>query len=340
MSIASLPSSRAEQRSDGGALPAIACGALRQIASLGPLKKRLSILIYHRVLAQADPLFPDEIDAARFDQQLRFLKSNFNIISLADAIAGLKNDSLPDRAACLTFDDGYADNATIALPILQRHGVHATVFVATGFLNGGRMWNDTIIELVRRAPATLDLSAAGYGSYTLDSVAARRQAISSLLDQLKYIPMDERLRQVQAIAALSTVQLPDDLMMSDAQVRQLHAAGIEIGAHTVDHPILARLSPAEARQQIGDGKAALEQLIGAAVKLFAYPNGKPGRDYLAEHVAIVKELGFTGAVSTSWGAARAGTDLFQLPRFTPWDRARLPFTLRLLKNLRSRGDTV
>jgi peptidoglycan/xylan/chitin deacetylase (PgdA/CDA1 family) len=218
--------------------------------------------------------------------------------------------------------------------------VHATVFVATGFLNGGRMWNDTIIELVRRAPATLDLSAAGYGSYTLDSVAARRQAISSLLDQLKYIPMDERLRQVQAIAALSTVQLPDDLMMSDAQVRQLHAAGIEIGAHTVDHPILARLSAAEARQQIGDGKAALEQLIGAPVKLFAYPNGKPGRDYLAEHVAIVKELGFTAAVSTSWGAARAGTDLFQLPRFTPWDRARLPFTLRLLKNLRSRGDTV
>ncbi|MFL6707130.1 MAG: polysaccharide deacetylase family protein [Massilia sp.] len=329
-----------DQAADGGALPAIACGALRQFASLGPLKKRLSILIYHRVLAQPDPLFPDEIDAARFDQQLRFLKANFNIISLAAAIEGLKNNSLPPRAACLTFDDGYADNATIALPILQRHGVNATVFVATGFLNGGRMWNDTIIELIRRAPSQIDLTGAGYGSYTLDSVAARRQAIGSLLDQLKYIPMDERLRQVQAIAAQVDVRLPDDLMMRTDQVRQLHAAGIEIGAHTVDHPILARLSAAEARSQIATGKAALENMIGASVNLFAYPNGKPGRDYLAEHVAIVKELGFTGAVSTSWGAARPSADLFQLPRFTPWDRKRLPFTLRLLKNLRSRGDTV
>ncbi|MFL6709172.1 MAG: polysaccharide deacetylase family protein [Massilia sp.] len=326
--------------SEDGALPALACGALRQIASLGPLKKRLSILIYHRVLAQPDPLFPDEIDAARFDQQLRYLKANFNIISLSQAIEGLKNDSLPTRAACLTFDDGYADNATIALPILQRHGVHATVFVATGFLNGGRMWNDTIIELIRRAPGQIDLGGAGYGRYTLDSVAARRQAIGSLLDQLKYISMDERLRQVEAIAAQVDMRLPDDLMMRTEQVRQLHAAGIEIGAHTVDHPILARLSAAEARTQIATGKAALEDMIGAPVNLFAYPNGKPGRDYLAEHVAIVKELGFTGAVSTSWGAARLGTDLFQLPRFTPWDRTRLPFTLRLLKNLRSRGDTI
>ena len=339
-SASPLPLARAENSADGGALPAIACGALKQIASFGSLKKRLSILIYHRVLAQPDPLFPDEIDAVRFEQQLRYLKANFNIISLADAVEGLRNDSLPPRAACLTFDDGYADNATIALPILQRFGVHATVFVATGFIDGGRMWNDTIIELVRRSPATLDLSAAGYGVFTLDSVAARQAAIKSLLDQLKYIPMEERLRQVEAIAALSAVALPDDLMMSSAQVRQLHAAGIEIGAHTIDHPILARLPAAEARQQIADGKAALEAMIGTPVNLFAYPNGKPGRDYLAEHVAMIEQLGFRAAVSTSWGAARHGNDLFQLPRFTPWDRARLPFTLRMLKNLRSRGDTV
>ena len=135
------------------------------------------------------------------------------------------------------------------------------------------------------------------------------------------------------MAALMPVRLaarPDD----DAeQVRQLHQAGMEIGGHTVNHPIIARLPAPAARQEIADGKAALEAMIGAPVRLFAYPNGKPGQDYQAEHVAMVKQLGFDAAVSTSWGAARAGSDLFQLPRFTPWDRDQLRFTLRMMKNL-------
>ena len=79
-------------------------------------------------------------------------------VPLIEGVRGLATGSLPDRAVTVTFDDGYADNAEVALPILQRHGVPATFFVATGYLNGGRMWNDSIIEAIRRAPATeLDL---------------------------------------------------------------------------------------------------------------------------------------------------------------------------------------
>jgi peptidoglycan/xylan/chitin deacetylase (PgdA/CDA1 family) len=324
----------------GGTLPSLACGALKQLGSIGSLRKRLSILIYHRVLAQPDPLFPEEIDARRFEQHLGFLKANFNIIPLREAVAGLRNNTLPPRAACLTFDDGYADNAEIALPLLQKHGVHATVFVATGFLGGGRMWNDTIIELIRNAPVAIDLSAAGYGAFTLDTIGARRQAITALLGKLKYVPMEQRQQHVDAIAALVPVHLRNDLMMTSAQVRQLHQAGIEIGGHTVHHPIIARLPAAAARQEIADGKDALEAMIGAPVRLFAYPNGKPGQDYQAEHVAMVKQLGFEAAVSTSWGAARPGSDLFQLPRFTPWDRSRLRFTFRMMQNLSKSGQTV
>jgi len=321
-------------------LPSLACGALKQLGSLGSLRKRLSILIYHRVLARPDPLFPGEIDAPRFEQHLGYLKANFNLISLRAAVDGLRNNTLPPRAACLTFDDGYADNAEIALPLLQKHKVHATVFVATGFLSGGRMWNDTIIELIRHAPAAIDLSAAGFGEFTLDTTRQRREAITTLLGKLKYVPMEQRRQQVDAIAELVPVKLRRDLMMTPEQVRQLHQAGIEIGGHTVNHPIIARLPAAVARQEIADGKHALEAIIGAPVRLFAYPNGKPGRDYHAEHVAMVRQLGFEAAVSTSWGAARPGSDLFQLPRFTPWDRDRLRFTLRMMKNLASRGDTV
>ena len=320
---------------------ALAARFLLRLGARGPARHRLSILIYHRVLPQPDPLFPDEIDAVRFERQLTDLKRAFHVMPLAQAVRCLREGTLPPYAACITFDDGYADNADIALPILQRHGLHATFFVASGFLDGGRMWNDTVIELVRRAPdGELDLQALGYGSHPLRSAAQRTAAIHALLGQLKYLAPAQRLAEVERIVRRLGTALPDDLMMTSAQLRQLHRAGMEIGAHTVHHPILASLDDAAARDEMASGKAALEALIGAPVRLFAYPNGKPEQDYRASHVTIARALGFEAAVSTAWGAADERSDPFQLPRFTPWDRSPLRFTLRLLQNLYRRGQTV
>jgi peptidoglycan/xylan/chitin deacetylase (PgdA/CDA1 family) len=313
---------------------------LKSIVALGSVRQRLSILIFHRVLPRPDPLFPSELDAVRFERLLALVKGCFNLVSLRDGIQGLRRQSLPPRAACITFDDGYADNADIALPILQRHGAVATFFVASGFLDGGRMWNDTVIELVRRAPDQVDLTRAGFGVLQLGCVAERQAAIGTLLGQLKYLPLAARQDQVDLLRELIPVALPDDLMMTSSQVRQLHAAGMEIGGHTVNHPILARLDASHARREIADGKAALEALVGAPLRSFAYPNGKPGQDYLAEHARMARELGFDAAVSTSWGAAGPASDLFQLPRFTPWDQGRGRFVLRLLQNMRRPGTTV
>lgn len=298
----------------------------------------LSILIYHRVLERPDPLFPGEVDQAEFDRQLRLLKSLFNVIPLPDAVRHMRAGTLPPRAACITFDDGYADNAQNALPLLLAHGLHATFFVATGFLDGGRMWNDTVIELVRRAPKGIDAGALGLGLHPLGTIEERRAAIGALIGQLKYLPLDERIEQVARLADSVGCVLPDDLMMSSSQVRQLHSSGMEIGGHTVRHPILATLDPGAARAEIADGKRALEELTGAPLRLFAYPNGKPGTDYRIEHVQMVRELGFEAAVSTSWGAQRGAPDLYQLPRFTPWDRGRLRFALRLAQNLRAPAE--
>lgn len=297
-------------------------------------KQGLSILIYHRVLPQKDPLFPEEIDRADFDRQLRILKSMFTVIPLIDAVRHAKAGTLPANAACITFDDGYADNAEVALPVLRDHGLSATFFVATGFLNGGRMWNDTVIEVVRRcAGPVLDANTIGLGSHPVGSIEQRQQAIASLIGQLKYLPLEERARQVGRLVELASVAVPDDLMMTSEQVRELSNAGMDIGGHTVNHPILAKLSPAQARAEIEQGKLELEAITGAPVTLFAYPNGKPGADYAAEHVAMIKELGFEAAVSTSRGASRNNIDLFQLPRFSPWDRTPLRFALRMTRNL-------
>ena len=122
-------------------------------------------------------------------------------------------------------------------------------------------------------------------------------------------------------------------MLTPQQVQRLHAAGMTIGGHTVTHPILTRLETAQARREIVEGRERLEELIGERVDLFAYPCGKPGRDYSPDHVAMVRSCGFKAAVSTAWGSAGRGSDLWQLPRFTPWDRERWRFGLRLAQNL-------
>lgn len=311
--------------------------AAGRLAPAGP-RARLSILIFHRVLPQTDPLFPGEATIETFDVQMGMLKSVFNVLPLPEAVARLKTDTLPARAAAITFDDGYADNVTHALPILQKHGLHATFFIATSYLNGGRMFNDTVIESVRRSPhPRLDLSELGLGAYDLGSDAAKAAAIGKLLPQVKYLPLDEREDTVARLAERAGVdRLPEDLMMTTAQLKQLHAAGMEIGGHTHRHPILARLNRDEAHAEIQAGKTRLEDMLGDRVRLFAYPNGKPGVDYLPEQAEIVRELGFDAAVSTQRGASTAKGDVYQLARFTPWDTNPTAYALRLLQNLAGR----
>ena len=110
---------------------------------------RLSTLIFHRVNADPDPLFPCEPDAQRFESLMRFVAATYRVMTLGEAIDHLARATLPPRSLVITFDDGYADNAEVALPILQRLGLRATFFISTGFLDGGRMWNDSVIECLR-----------------------------------------------------------------------------------------------------------------------------------------------------------------------------------------------
>ncbi len=124
-------------------------------------------------------------------------------------------------------------------------------------------------------------------------------------------------------------------MMREEQVRELHAAGMEIGAHTVTHPILLNTAPDAARREIVESGRRLAEIVRQPIRLFAYPNGKPGVDYGPEHVAMVRDAGYAAAVSTGWGVATAQSDRFQLPRFTPWDRTPGRFALRLIRNMRN-----
>jgi peptidoglycan/xylan/chitin deacetylase (PgdA/CDA1 family) len=302
---------------------------------------RLSILIFHRVLARPDPLSPDEPDVVEFEAQMRWVRSWFNILPLGAAIDRLYAGTIPPRALAITFDDGYADNEELAAPILARLGLSATFFISTGYLGGGIMWNDRVIEAVRACPGdSLDVSAAGLGRHAVATSGERRAAIAALLKAIKHFDPPQRDAATAAIVAAAGGRPSPALMMQPEQVRRLRALGMDIGAHTVSHPILTRLDAEQAADEMSVGKRALEQLLDEPVELFAYPNGVPGQDYAAEHVAMANACGFRAAVSTAWGAASARSDRFQLPRFTPWDRARWRYGARLLGNLRRAQESV
>jgi len=302
----------------------------------GARANRLLILIYHRVHPRPDPMFPGEVDAERFGWQMALLRRYCHPLPLATGVESLRQGSLPSRAVAVTFDDGYADNATVALPILQKHGISATFFIAAGFLNGGRMWNDSVIEAVRLAPGdTLNTGPIGLGRLSLAGSGQRGAAASAILSAIKHRPPEQRTALVSELCASVGAALPDDLMMTSDQVRALSAAGMEIGAHTMTHPILRTLSAAAARHEIEQSRTVLEAIIGGRVRAFAYPNGRPGDDYTERDRALVQSLGFAYAPSTRWGVASLQSDVFQLPRFTPWDRTPARWLARLLMAFRS-----
>lgn len=318
--------------------------ALRPLFSLlspGGPRGRLSILIFHRLLPAPDPLLPGEVDAETFRWQLQLLKKLFTPLPLSEAVRRRREGRLPPRALCITFDDGYADNATVALPLLREAGVPATFFVATDYLDGGMMFNDRIIETVRRLPSGRhDFEALSLGQYSLNGPESRVAAYGSMLRKAKYLPQEERDQVSLRLAEMLDEPLPSDLMMRREQVRELRQGGMDIGGHTASHPILTRIDDGQALDEMRRGRETLEDILGEPVTLFAYPNGRPVQDYEARHVAMAREAGFEAAVSTSWGVSTAKTDAYQLPRFTPWDRSPLRFTARMARNMLNTQPTV
>lgn len=296
------------------AISAVA-GVAGSLAARVAGSERLLILTYHRVLSEHDPLIPHEPWRSVFTQQMKLLRRHFNPLPLEEAFERMGKGSLPSRAVCVTFDDGYTDNYLNALPILEETGVPATCFVATDYLDGGCMFNDVVIEAVRRVKTpTIDVSWLGLGKLPCDSNERRRDTTGRILDAIKYEEPAVRRQHAERLARESGGGAPADLMMSAEQASEMAARGVAFGAHTRTHPILARISQEESRNEIRGSRERLEKLLGRPVRMFAYPNGRSGRDFLDRDVEEVRAAGFTCAVTTDWGCAKPNTDPLRLPR--------------------------
>ena len=308
-------------------------GPITRILSPGGARGKLTVLFFHRVFAEADPMMPGEPTAAWFDRMLGWATSQFKLLPLGEAVERLKSGTLPPAAAALTFDDGYRDNLEVAAPILQRRRVPATFFITTGFLDGGIMFNDIVTETLRRtALSDVALPELGLAALPLHDWAGRRAAVGQVLRAVKYLPFEQRDAAVAELAARCRVSLPTDLMMRSAQVRELAGLGFELGAHTRSHPILRRLPAEQARAEIAGGRDDLAAITGRRIGLFAYPNGRRHQDFDELHRDMARDAGFDAAFTTEPGTADVRSDLWQLPRFTPWDRSAGRFRMRLWLN--------
>ncbi len=289
----------------------------------------LTILVYRRVLAEPDAVFPDRLDAQAFCQQLRLLARVCALLPLASALHRLREGTLPPRAACITFDGGYAETAEVASSILQQHAVPATFFIASGLLDGGYCWRDAIAELVRHAAGPrLDLGRGGFSRYDIRSPEQRRALIETLNAALAALPPLDRIERLRAMVRRSA-----PTRVNADGVLALHRAGFDIGAHPVNDATMGTLSNFEARQDIARGRARLEQIVQAPVRLFAYADAAHGPAFDQRHANMLRSAGFEAAVTTSAGAAGAAADRFALPRHTPSACSSARFLWRLGRNL-------
>jgi peptidoglycan/xylan/chitin deacetylase (PgdA/CDA1 family) len=311
-------------------LRAVQRNALRWLSPPGG-GAHLTIFTYHRVTAEPDPLLPDEFHARSFAAQMSWIADYFRVLSLPEAVRMLAQGTLPARAAAITFDDGYANNLEVALPILQWHQLTATVFVAVDAVERGIMWNDMVIEALRRAPTELDLTKLGLGKLGMPDAAARAAAVEQVLSQLKYLPLAERWHRADELYRSIAGSAPPRLMMTREGVRKLADAGIDVGAHTVNHPILKGMTDDDARREIAGSAHWVADVTGRAPRSFAYPNGRPGLDYETRHAVMAREAGFELAVTTQWGYATRASNPYELPRIAPWDRTRHRFWARMVK---------
>ncbi len=303
------------------------------LASFTGARKRFPILIFHRVLAKPDPFAMAPISEAAFDELLVALTRTFRILPLGELIERSEKGDLPARSLALTFDDGYRDNATTALPLLRKHRAHATIFLATGLIGTGECaWYDRVLESFRGSPCEgWDGTDLGVGQVKLISQAVRANTAFRALEGLKRLPAAERDARISRLEdELDSHPPRPQLMLNWDEARVLRDSGwVELGAHTHSHPILSRCDDATVAEEIKLSRDILERELGVVPRLFAYPNGR--RDDFDERAKrALRDLGFRAAMTTESGVNARNTDRFELLRLQAWDPNPWAMAARLL----------
>jgi peptidoglycan/xylan/chitin deacetylase (PgdA/CDA1 family) len=288
---------------------------------------RALVVMYHRFSAGHD--LP-KLSAATFHRQLEYLAAHYDVVPLSFLVARLAaGRPLPPRTAVVTIDDGYRDAYTVAFPALRQRNLPATVFVVSGFTGGSTwLWTDRVRYLARQVELEPLRAAAGErfkqwnprtgrGS-PADLVAGINDDLKQLEDQAK----DDRIAMLAARLGVTLPETPPEEFAAITwdQAREMQREGIEIGSHTVTHPILTKVDAARLRRELADSREHIAAELGQPVDLFCYPNGtfddsvKTAVGRAGYVAAVTCDAGFNDRRSDPLALRRISTE-GDLPRF-------------------------
>ncbi|MGH7895316.1 MAG: polysaccharide deacetylase family protein [Candidatus Binatia bacterium] len=294
---------------------------LLALARLARTRVRGIVLRYHALTDADTPVAyaaPDIcLPVEAFRAQMAFVKRAYTVVSLDTLVdAVIRGGKLPPRALVITFDDGYADNRHLGLPVLQALDLPATIYVTTGPIEGrAHFWVSAARAIALAARGEMLVVPGLEPIHLRPDREAAAKALTRALVPLEAAVRAERLAAVARAAAVDVDRILAGTMLTWTQVRELAAAGWTIGAHTVTHSNVALVGRTGAEAEIAGSRDAIQAATGARVSHFCYPNSGGQHTYFTtETVEVLRRLGFRSATTSRRGALRPGTDPFLLPR--------------------------
>ena len=276
-----------------------AVGMLERTAR--PARGLLPVLTYHQVEepAHAPELYPGLIGAtpAEFEEHMRFLASSYEPLSLSELLAVRRGEApLPPNAVVVTFDDAYRSVGEHAWPIMRNHGVPLTLFVPTAYPGepARSFWWDRLWSALGREGTTVSTPV---GDLPLGTGRERLGTYRRLRGYVKSLPHEEGMAVVEEICSRSGTEAPVSSVLGWDELRRLAGEGVALASHSRTHPLLHRLAPADANQEILGSVADLEREVGPTPRVFAYPGGGIG-DGLT---TFLEQQGFELAFMTKRG---------------------------------------
>ncbi|WP_246408501.1 polysaccharide deacetylase family protein [Microvirga lupini] len=279
-----------------------------------------TILRYHSVSAGQNYCSPTiAVSPELFERQMSFLARNYIVFPLGELLARFARRELPKGSVAITFDDGYLDNATNALPILARYGLTATFFVTSDAVLGkGSFWVGWLYRAVATASdATLSRACQAMAGTARPGASrdACFAALAALVDNARGGVRQSYLSELERLfPAMPPLAAPSDFMMTVNDLREMHQAGMTIGAHTATHRVLAGIDRQVVQEELSRSKTDLETALETAVDHLAYPNGHVLKNVDETAISVAGEIGYVSAGTSRRGILTKTSSYLDLPR--------------------------
>jgi peptidoglycan/xylan/chitin deacetylase (PgdA/CDA1 family) len=268
------------------------------------MRNRINIIMYHRFSIKTEPF---KLEGYNFEKQVRFFKNKYNPIHLSTLVEAIEGKlKLPPNSVILTIDDGYEDNYSVAYPILKKHNVPATIFLATDFIDQQKwLWPVKLLFILQNTPMKkFRLSIGGQDDKLFDVETFKQwhRTQLTIFHHIRQLDDNQKNAFLVDLSKQLDIDVPekscgDFLPMTWDKIREMTNNGIEFGSHTCTHPILSRQNGSALEHETVDSKNMIENRLQKPVISFCYPNGQ-AEDFNPNVVQAVQKAGYKCAVTT------------------------------------------